>query len=1200
MLLFFFFGLTPIQATDLDGEFFANRFELSQALYEAKKSDAQNHLDRIGWFLSVVARQDNEATQNAGLSILREFPDSLESEFVLAYMKALRDQFPGWIDQAGEILVDWQPVRPETKGLRAFYLRLLASYQDDQALHTRALSESGYIQAWRYAPLYGQYPIPDFEREWPAEQIKTWSLAWPVQTSMSGVMVPPSSVRGAGVLYAHAKIKVEHPNDFLLRLYAFQNLDLYLDGKKLVQKRALLEMGPKVNYYRVTLAKGEHEFLIKLTQTRGANGQFSLQLSGDNFETVSPNLPQKQLTDLAYPAMEMNPYQKELGSDRSLALFLQGFYAQLREDDETALENYEALRQTYPDSQWAGAALANLYLTGADYLSQDERLGNAFNLLRVLVNSPQALPDTFALMGRLMIQANRPQDALQLFRTALTLQAHHNDSLDGLLALSGRENLIDVREQVKKQLEAFGPQDGWAQKRLLDIAKAEGNTERTVELLANLGRLFPWDSYLAEWYDLNENLEAAIENLKQRSAYFPESAYFPSAIANDYARLGDHVNQRYWLEQTMAVDPTNFRALSDLVDLDCYEGKLDQARARMQDALEQDPGNGRLRQMLSHLDGRTAFESFRVDSFSVVEKTLQRPTPQDADTELVLDQMMIRLFADGSQMRYTHLLRRVLTKAGVDEESEISLPEDVEILELRTIKPDGSVLYPADIDHKSSLTLSGVSVGDFIDEEHIQYLPPAYYDKDGADASMSFVFQGIDRIYHHSELVLIYPKGLDPEPQIFSKNFPFPLERNEENGLVSVRWLAKNMPPLNAEPAMPNPGYFLPTATFYFNTTYREIRDFFINAINTRMVPSRGLKGEMVSWAQEETDLRKRAEKVYAFVVDSIEPDQQFYRDINQVWQTKSGNAGLLLCRTFNEMGIPTHLVLTRPKELETISSPVPIPDFYTYGLLQLKFGQKIVFVDPNQKHLPFGYIPYEYRGAKGLLLDEHADVVEITLPESSAQSERITFAYEMAIDDTGAMTGSGSETFYGSFAGNLVERYKLLNKPEIKQRVEAGINGNYPGTQVQTVTIAEDQPAGEFQLAHTFSHPAFGVLEGQTFKLPRLLPETVLIQNYGSLAERHMPLHIRRPLVNEGTVRVTLNGKAHWSVEPKNVNLKTEFGVYKLTVKRESEQVLLIKRSYEVPDQLIAPENYPKFLEFLNSINENENTISVNMEAGT
>ena len=80
----------------------------------------------------------------------------------------------------------------------------------------------------------------------------------------------------------------------------------------------------------------------------------------------------------------------------------------------------------------------------------------------------------------------------------------------------------------------------------------------------------------------------------------------------------------------------------------------------------------------------------------------------------------------------------------------------------------------------------------------------------------------------------------------------------------------------------------------------------------------------------------------------------------------------------------------------------------------------------------------------------------------------------------------------------------------------------------------------------------------------------------------------------------MNLTGKSFWSVEPKNVDLHSAFGNYRLTVKRESEQVLLIQRTYEVPDQLVTPEKYPEFLEFLNTINENENTIIVNMESGT
>jgi tetratricopeptide (TPR) repeat protein len=1172
-----------------------NRWSSAELLCE-KGRETWDEGHQLAWFLARYAQGDVESTIEAGLAVLAQDPNSQAAEFVLAYLGELQEHFPGWIDRSGSALLLQPPSAPGPKVLASQTLRLLAAFRDDAELLEKVMAESGFLRSWRFSPRFGQYPIPDFAREWSADKAQAWDLNWPVTQSQSGLVTPPADSNGPGVLMAYSLFKVEEQADFILRFHTLQNASLYLDGKLLLQRLNLQERLPSISYLRINLSRGEHEFMLRITQGHRDKAQFALQLSGGTAINLAPTLPRFPAGKQKYPSSPFTPAPTE-AANRPLAQLAGSFLAKEMGDDERALSTLESLQERYPASQWVGLFLVRFLLEQGDFLPDDQRLAKALTILKSLSQAAEATPDVLALLGDLLQGANQPQEAQPLYRRALEIQPRHGGALAGLIQLASEQQWIDLLEEVRGRLESFGPQDGWAQMQLLELARSEGDSKTTLTLLENLGRLYPWESYTADWHELNRNLPAAISFLEARHADIPESPAIPYSIAMYYARMGEQEKMRSWLERTTKLDPQGTEAKLDLVHLDCLEGKLDSAHTRLKEALDRDPGNAHLRQLLAHFEGRTAFESYRVDSMEVVQSALARPTPNDADTELVLDQLMVRLFADGSQMRYTHLLRRVLSKAGVDEESEIALPEDSEVLQLRTIKPDGTILYPADIEHKNSISLSGVSIGDFIDEEHIQYLSPAYYDQDGADASMSFIFQGIDRIYHHSELVLIYPVDLKPEPTILSRNFPFPLQREERNGLVYLRWLAKEMPAIAAEPGMPQPSYFLPTASFSFNTSYREIADFFHHAIAPRLRATEALREEMGQWFPQEMDQASRARKIYEFVVENIEGENEFYRDINHVWAGRSGNATLLLLCAFRQIGLPTDLVLTRPKEVEIVAKPLPMPEYFSYGLLRIRLpGGTNIYVDANHKNLEFGYFPQEYRGAQALIIGEAGDGELFTLPRECPGDDAIAFAYTLLLDEQGAMSGEGTETFHGLFATTLQQRYAQLNEPEIRQRVESGINANYPGARVQSAHLLANQLRGSFAIGHEFVSDSFAEKSDQGLILPRLLPESILMANFGKLPSRKLPLQLRRPLINRGSLKLEFPSGLKPVFKPIDLHLKSAFGSYELTLTKETPNTLRITRAYDIPDQIIPPEKYPEFLAFLRTIEEKE--IQVRIQA--
>ncbi|PIE24652.1 MAG: hypothetical protein CSA62_02135 [Planctomycetota bacterium] len=278
-------------------------------------------------------------------------------------------------------------------------------------------------------------------------------------------------------------------------------------------------------------------------------------------------------------------------------------------------------------------------------------------------------------------------------------------------------------------------------------------------------------------------------------------------------KLGDHEQALALFREIAKKEPQNASAHEDIADSLLTLGRLEEAVQQWKTALAIDPSKHGLRERIAYHERRPYLaetERYRLDALAEVARYKSRPEDQGAPSTLVLDQMVIRVFPDGSQMEETQQLRRLNDKKGVQKYENAGQAADAdELIELRSIDAKGKVYRPQRVG--GSFSMPRLAPGMFIEEHYRNYksapgLKPIDF--------TSFFFANADEPFRYSRLVVILPKEHKLGSFLLT-NYPKADWSKESLGDLEAHiFLKRNMPRMPTEPAMPELREIAPWVTF--------------------------------------------------------------------------------------------------------------------------------------------------------------------------------------------------------------------------------------------------------------------------------------------------------------------------------------------------------------------------------------------------
>ncbi len=1089
--------------------------------------------------------------------------------------------------------------------LRSAQAFILGTRGEDEGM-AKTREAAGVVSTWTVLGPFSAYDVLEFDSTTPPEQSGAvdgpfpgpWGQIAPRTVSFVDGRFSLAGEPSRGDLYVLAvDLEVKDGADYVVRSITSSPHKVYLDGTRLFERRAFARSESTVSAAGVKLSPGRHRLVVKLSRD-DTSGDLSVSvLRADGAPAAIAFGPAKgaaaqwtgvERTSSALAGIYPEPADFAAALEPEVGAALARFAAiedGMNRAPDAAKRLMSELEAQLPSSPAVMGLRARLALDDRTVPSRVARGRATRDLESLLAADPKNVAALLA-RGQLALEDGRQIDAAEWLKRA---RAAHSPAGWPVLLLQTRLDLqtgVDatVDETAKALLQQ---QPGFCEAVALryDLARRRDAVTLADELIAQLGSCPGALSRVAEHARTRGRLDEAIATyerlVKRDPAHVPSAnglvgLYFAAKRYDDAIRtLGEL--RKLW--------PRNTALAVRLADALEYAGRPDQALAVREQALTIDGGNLGLRRAVHRArTGRELLEDYAIDGREAIRRYASSGVPEEGNYAFVLDSAAVQVFPDGSMVDRIHTIQRATSQDGVSDIGEVKVPEGAEVLTLRTIKKDGTVLEPETIEHKDTLSMPAIEVGDYVEFEYLQAHPSRGPAQPGFTAS-SFYFQLANVPNAWATYTVVAPKDLKLVVEARNMTVGEPKVVGDQQVFHHE---VRNMAPWISEPdSPPSPDEFLPHVTVGAGATGNEG----LVSLYSDAFYGRGrLTWEVEAFAREAAkgkQGREAVEAVYTAVMQRLSGNdaglagsaaQSLALDRgSRLWTTKTA---------LEALGLPTRIAAVRTFSTDAGDKALPDESLLSYVGLRVELPEgQVVWLDTSTRFAPFGELPEQARGREAWLFPEPGrPLAKVTTPASGEASPK-QVELELELRPDGVLTGAGVERFTGFEAAQLSEALENLSPDQRQQALQSALSRFYGGAELEKLELTlQDKVGGELIIRYQFKAPRFARAEGERLVFGAVGYPEMLGRRYVQRGRRDSPLYIGR--TERSITRVKLKMPDGYSLNDPlgEVKIADDFGQF-IRRERQEGKVLLVEEEFLLNMRRVPTAKYEKFSHFAGQV---------------
>ncbi len=780
-------------------------------------------------------------------------------------------------------------------------------------------------------------------------------------------------------------------------------------------------------------------------------------------------------------------------------------------------------------------------------------------------------PEMLSAASYRLERLHREDDALELLRREVAL----------------RDDLLGAHEALERLL---------LRRRNLDGA---------LDQLAAIRRLIPSSprSYVEEGKLLLANTEPGLENAR-------------STLRRTRAEQA--------FEIALALAPASADVWGEIAAADLRDGDLTRGHAALAAALALAPQTPALRALAEG-------EELREDPFAEGELQDLRtvaaaaaPSP-GADAVALGETTVVKVYDSGLSSRVHQSIIRVQSERGAQAARTVPIDyvpdrQDLRIETARILKPNGDIVpsyqetsrslsepwYDLYYDlREDDLTFPGLAAGDVLevtyrldDSAHENLLARDYGD-------LVFLQDTIER--RRFAYTVVMPRGRE----LFSNRPAAPgfmhAVAEQPDGSKIHRFIASDLPRLDAEPDMPGYAEFAPYLHVSTQQSWAAVGDYYWSLARDQLAPSPALI-EAAHKIAERTgaDPAARVAAAYDLVVSQtryvgLELGIHGYKPypVGEVLARGFGDCkdkASLLVSLLRELGVPSNLVLLRTRHQGNIEPEPASLSVFDHAIVYVPSLDR--YLDGTARFYGARELPSEDQGATALIVEADGRSRLVRTPIAAAATNltdtELTFQLVRAGPEQLTARVAGKSVITGERAPD----YRRAYASAIGQKgaFETAWSRSYPGLSVETLSFSDlDKLEQPVEMTFSLTAPKlalqpnqfrpFGVVSGY-------------LETYAPLSRRRFDLLLDYPFATRFRYRCVPPAGERLT-PPADVHLASKFGSLGVTYQVGADGSVLVSGELDMEASRIAPASYADFRDFLRRVDQAfETPVSVGKEA--
>jgi tetratricopeptide (TPR) repeat protein len=964
-----------------------------------------------------------------------------------------------------------------------------------------------------------------------------------------------------GTTIARTELNVERAGGYALRVESPNSFVLWIDGKETFRSDLRKQHPFGVRYLPLDLSQGAHELKIKVS-SRHPNPAISLALIPASHDAIAQ-------TVLPEPRDALSRY---LAAKLSLS----------RGDAVSARELMRNAGQKDPSAHWlvleAAAAVTD------PLRSKEQRRDRARDLLRRAEKANPAAWYPAVGLSNLEAAEGRTKEAIDALRSAAVRYPAAIAIKTTLAEHLRQRGYVEEADRIVDQLRKQMPNACAVLGLALSGARARGR-------MAEVERLIPatlaCDATSNARFGLlraqRKYTEAAEELLRLQSLSDPFDPSQALESQLEHARLtGDVARERKLREERSAMWIDRPEPVLDKADLLLAAGQRKEAIRYLAETIEKNPDNlFDLTRTSEALGGAELFADYRKRGSEVI-KAFEAKKPDYTEPEvLVLDYTVVRIFPDGSSAELTHNILRMQSQESVDRNGEFAVPDGARLLSLHTVKADGRRLEPDPIPEKTTWSLPTLSLGDYVEFETVRGEAPSL-GFPGGYLGNRFYFKSFEVPFDHTELVVILPEGMEP---VIDPRGPAPkLVRQTKDGLTILRWAEHESRPMLEEPGSVATREYVPSINLGIKANFDQYIESMRDLLSDKDVfdpEAKELADKLVGDAKAPASVR--AEKLFRFVTDQIEPTDEVFGGAAAMLSARTGSRERVLRYLLTLSGVESEFALVRGAEADHTTAQLPDPETYGYFALRVTSEKGPLWLHAGARHAPFGFLPPQLRDEEALLLNASAE--KTRTPDTSALDSREIDA-KIGLSREGKAEIAIRETHRGQSAVSWRNDLDEVPEAELSARFDESYAANVmPGERLKSVSFENrDDPEAPFVIAYTLEVESLGHRVGDELRIPPLLASS--LQSAFARRDSRTTTALVAPGATS-TIRITVEAPEGGKLltVPKATKASFAGASFELAIANKGPRSLELTRSLRLPLMRVKPEEYGAFAQFCRSV---------------